>query len=218
MATDETLRRWTPVIARIKARLANRNGSTPPKLEAALDEAATTFDALLQDLAGAETANRNLRSRITDLESQWDDLFQRMPVACVVTDASGTIRRANDRAADLLNTSARHLQRENAPLTYFVHDRQPFFGLLNALPTAGEVQGTLLMRPRERALMLIDVCAVPHPVDGEPLWLWFLVPGSAQRNESRKVMTADVSYRQHASDGAVASTSKDLNGTSPSWD
>jgi len=192
MTTDETLRRWTPVIARIKARLANRNGSTPPKLEAALDEAATTFDVLLQDLAGAETANRNLRSRITSLESQWDDLFQRMPVACVVTDASGTIRRANDRAADLLNTSARHLQRENAPLTYFVHDRQPFFGLLKALPTAGEVRATLLMRPRERALVMIDVRAVPRLADDESLWLWFLVPASATLTESRKVMSVDV--------------------------
>ena len=191
MGTDETLRRWTPVIARIKARLANRNGSTPPKLEAALDEAASTFDVLVQDLAGAETANRNLRSRITRLESDWDDLFQSMPVACVLTDACGTIRRASDRAADLLNTSARHLQRENAPLTYFVHDREPFFALLHALPTAGQVQATLLMRPRERALMMIDVFAVPRASDDESLWLWFLVPGLAQRTERRQMMSAD---------------------------
>lgn len=196
MATDEMLRRWTPVIARIKARLANRNGSTPPKLEAALDEAATTFDALLQDLAGGETANRNLRSRITALASQWDDLFQRVPVACVVTDGSGAIRRANDCAADLLNTSARHLQRENGSLTYFVQDRQRFFALLNTLGTGGEtVRATLLVRPRERAPMIIDMSAVPHLADEESLWLWFLVPGSPQRAESRKVMTAEVPYR-----------------------
>ena len=205
MATDETLRRWTPVIARIKARLANRNGSTPPKLEAALDEAAATFDVLLQDLAGAETANRNLRSRITGLESQWDDLFERMPVACVVTDASGTIRRANDRAADLLNTSARHLQRENAPLTYFVHDRQPFFALLNALATAGEVRATLLMRPRERALISIDAFAVRRVGDDES-WLWFLVPGSPQRTESRKVMSGDMRGIQGDRVGAESSS------------
>ena len=192
MTIDETLRRWTPIIARIKTRLAVKSASTPAKLEAALDEAVATFDVLLQDLAGAETANRNLRSRMTRLETEWDDLFQRMPVACVVTDPSGTIRRANDRAADLLNTSARHLQRENAPLTYFVHDRQTFFALLNALPAAGEVQATLLMRPRERALVMIDVRAVPRLADDESLWLWFLVPASAQRTESRKVMSAGV--------------------------
>jgi PAS domain-containing protein len=204
MTTDETLRRWTPVIARIKARLANRNGSTPPKLEAALDEAATTFDVLLQDLAGAETANRNLRSRITSLESQWDDLFQRMPVACVVTDASGAIRRANDRAADLLNTSARHLQRENGSLTYFVQDRQRFFALLKTLGTGGETFATLPVRPRERAPMIIDMSAVPHLADEELLWLWFLVPGSPQR-ESRKALSADV--RERRGDGLVAEAS-----------
>ncbi len=110
-----------------------------------------------------------------------------MPVACVLTDASGTIRRANDRAAALLNTSARHLQRENAPLTYFVHDRQPFFAMLSALATAGEVQATLLMRRRERALMMIDAFAVPRLVDdeSEALWLWFLVPNSAHGTEKR---------------------------------
>jgi PAS domain-containing protein len=205
MATDEALRRWTPIVARIKTRLAVRNSSTPPKLEAALDEAAATFDELLQELAGAETANRNLRSSVTRLENEWDDLFQSMPVACVLTDASGTIRRANDRAADLLNTSARHLQRENAPLTYFVHDRQPFFALLKALPTAGEVQATLLIRPRERALVMIDVRAVARPADDESLWLWFLVPASAQPTESRKVMSADV--RGIGGDGLVAESS-----------
>ena len=187
MAIDETLRRWAPIVARIKTRLAAGNGSTPPKLKAAIDEAAATYDELLQDLAGAETANRNLRSRLTRLESQWDHLFQRMPIACVVTDAAGTICRANERAADLLNTSARHLQRENAPLTYFVHDRQPFFAMLSALATAGEVQATLLMRPRERALMMIDAFAVPRLVDdeSEALWLWFLVPNSAHGTEKR---------------------------------
>jgi PAS domain-containing protein len=202
---DETLRRWTPIIARIKTRLALRSPSTPPRLEAALDEAAETYDVLLQDLAGAEAASRNLRSRNTCLEKQWDYLFQRMPVACVVTDGSGTIRRANDRAADLLNTSVRHLQRENAPLTYFVHNRQPFFAMLNALATAGEVQATLLMRPRERALMTIDVLAVPRIDDDETLWLWFLVPGSPQSTESRKVMSAAVGYPRSRANAANAS-------------
>jgi len=193
MAIDETLRRWAPIVARIKTRLAVGHGSTPPKLQAALDEAAATYDVLLQDLAGAATANRNLRSRLTRLESQWDHLFQRMPVACVVTDASGAIRRANERAADLLNTSARHLQRENAPLTYFVHDRQPFFAMLSALATAGEVQASLLMRPRERALIMIDAFAVPRPADdeSESLWLWFLVPCVPQRTEKRQVTSED---------------------------
>lgn len=193
MAIDETLRRWAPIVARIKTRLAAGNGSTPPKLKAALDEAAATYDVLLQDLAGAETANRNLRSRITRLESQWEHLFQRMPVACVVTDASGTIRRANERAASLLNTSVRHLQRENAPLTYFVHDRQPFFAMLSALATAPEVQATLLMRPRERALMIIDAFVVPRLADdeSEALWLWYLVPCLPQRTEERAMTSAD---------------------------
>ena len=204
MPNDETLRRWTLIVARIKARLALGKASTPPKLGAALDEAAATYDVFLQELAEVETANRKLRARITRLESQWDELFQTMPVACVVTDGSGTIRRANNRAADLLNTSARHLQRENAPLTYFVHDRPPFFALLNALATGGEnVRATLLMRPRERALMMIDVSAVPCLTEDESLWLWFLVPGAPQ-HEGRRQEAAIGEARHSVNDGGAS--------------
>jgi PAS domain-containing protein len=196
MTIDETLRRWTPIIDRIKTRLAHRSASMAPRLEAALDEAAATLDILLQDLAGAETANRNLRSRITRLENEWVYLFQRMPVACVVTDASGTIVRANQRAADLLNMSVRHLQNENRPLTYFVQDREPFFALLTSLASAGENARTALrLRPRERAPVMVDMFAVPHMADDGSLWLWFIAPSSPQCTEIRNVTAASVSYR-----------------------
>ena len=59
--------------------------------------------------------------------------------------------------------------------------------MLSALATAGEVQATLLMRPRERALMMIDAFAIPRLADdeSEALWLWFLVPNVAQGTEKR---------------------------------
>jgi len=189
---DAALRRWTRTIDRLKARLTLRSASASPKLEAALDEAVTTYDLLLQDLAGAEIANRHLRSEVASMERQLDDFFQKMPVACVVTDASGTIRRVNARAASLLNTSARHLERESGPLVYYVQERQPFFALLNVLATGGEnVGAALLIRPRERAPMQVDTSVVPHNVDGESLLLWFLNPGSVPCGDSRTTTSAD---------------------------
>jgi len=76
--------------------------------------------------------------------------------------------------------------------------------LLKTLGTGGETFATLPVRPRERAPMIIDMSAVPHLADEELLWLWFLVPGSPQR-ESRKALSADV--RERRGDGLVAEAS-----------
>lgn len=177
MGMSDASVRWKPIIDRVKTRLALKGGSTPRKLDAALDEAVATYDSLLQDIAGLELENRAQRSRIGAIVGDWDYLFRKMPIACVMTDASGTILRGNDRAAALLNTSARHLERENVPLTYFAQDREAFFGLLKAAATGSEsVRGTLPIRPRERARLMTDVFAVPRSADDVTLWLWFLVP------------------------------------------
>lgn len=174
---NEPTLRWKPIVDRVKTRLALKSGSMPRKLDAALDEAVATYDSLLQDMAALEMENRTHRSRIRALESDWNYLFGNMPVACVLTDRSGAIFRSNERAAALLNISARHLERENTPLLYFTQDRQQFFELLNAVSTDHyPVRGTLRVRPRERAHFTIEVVAVPRCADDPTLWLWFLIP------------------------------------------
>ena len=177
MGMSDVSLRWKPIVDRVKVRLVSKNGSMPRKIDAALDEAVATFDSLLQDIADLELENRNHRSRIRAVEGDWDYLFRTIPIACVMTDTSGTILRGNDRAALLLNTSARHLERENPPLTYFAHDRETFFELLKATGAGREsVRGTLPIRPRERARLMVDVFAVPRSGDDVTVWLWFLAP------------------------------------------
>lgn len=177
MGMSDVSLRWKPIVDRVKARLASKNGSMPRKLDAALDEAVATFDSLLQDIAGLELENRTQRSRIRAVEGDWDYLFRTVPIACVMTDTSGTILRGNDRAAVLLNTSARHLEKETTPLTYFAQDREAFFTILKTMATSREsVQGTLPLRPRERAPLPVDVSVVPRSADDDTFWLWFLVP------------------------------------------
>lgn len=127
-----------------------------------------------------ELQNHALRSRITQLERDWDYLFRTMAIACVMTDTSGKILRGNDRAAALLNTSIRHLEKENVPLMYFAQDRDTFFGLLKAVSAAAceDARATLLIRPRERAPIRADVVAVPRTADDVTVWMWFLLPSA----------------------------------------
>lgn len=179
MATSDASLRWKPIIDRVKTRLALKDPSMPRKLNSALDEAVATYDSLLQDMARLETENRAHRSRIRTLQDDWDCLFGRMPVACVMTDRSGVILRGNERAAALVNMSARHLERENKPLIYFTQDREGFLELLKALWTGHDhVRGTLRVRPRERAPLMIDIVAVPRCADDPTLWFWFLTPSA----------------------------------------
>lgn len=179
MNVSSVSRLWAPVISRLKTQLTLKSGCVPPKLEAAIHEAVDMYDEVLDHLARLEAENRALRARTTQLVNNWDRLFRTMPTACVMTDTRGKILAGNDPAAALLNTSVRHLERENVPLMYFAQDRQTFFGLLEAVTSSGEhARATLLIRPRERAPVSVDVVAVPRAADDVTVWLWFLVSRS----------------------------------------
>ena len=179
MSVTETYRRWAPVIARLKTRLAARNGALSPKMEAAVNEAVTTYDSLLQALADAEMENHQLRSRIKAQDAEWDHLFGAIPMACLITDVSGTILGANNRAAELLNMSARHLVQR--PLVYFIQeDRDGFIRMLRDLSLAqGDGKALVRIKPRERAPLKIDLAALPLVADHANRWFWFLEPSSA---------------------------------------
>jgi PAS domain-containing protein len=186
MAVIESWRRWEPTIARIKTRLAIKRGQVPLKMETALEEASTTCDALLQELAATEGEVRELRGRIRAHENEWEYLFQIMPAACLTTDRAGTVVSANDRAARLLNLSARYLV--DRPLTYFMENRDAFLQFVGELGAAPEARLTASIRPRERAPLNIDVVVVPQKPDDADLWLWFLTPTTAEvpRKSSEK--------------------------------
>jgi PAS domain-containing protein len=184
MAVSESWRRWEPVIARIKMRLACKPGQVPPKIQDALEEASATFDTLLQELAATEGDVSELRSRIRTHENEWEYLFRIMPVACLITDRAGTVVRANDRAAQLLNLSARHLA--DRPLTYFMEDRDAFLRFLGQLAVAApEARLTVSVRPRERAPLDMDIVVVPQNSDSTDSWLWFLLPTTVEAPRGR---------------------------------
>ena len=157
----------------------------PQRVEAVLDEAIGTCDSLLQDLDAAEAKCRALHALTTAQEIEWNHLFRVLPAACLLTDASGTVVTANERAAQLLNISTRHLT--DRVLTYFMEDRDAFLTFLGKLSgEAGELRLTACVRPRERAPVQLDLLVIPQRPGDTSLWLWFLIAADAEQPSTGK--------------------------------
>jgi PAS domain-containing protein len=178
MPLIDAARRWAPVVERLKMRLARKMALIPPNLDEAVDEALSTCESLLRDLAASQMENADLSRRLKDLIHEWAYLFEQMPIACVATDRHGTVIQSNPAAAELINMSARHL--ENRLLAHFIQDREAFSETLKQFDAnIGHVGASFVIRPRERAPLMIDAIAVPRTPADPSVWLWFLIPHHA---------------------------------------
>lgn len=131
---------------------------------------------LLRDLDACQLACERLNSRLNAQASEWQSLFDKIPVASVTTDPHGMILNANRSAALLLNLSVKHLT--NRLLLHFAEDRDAFTGTLQAVRVERiQLRTSLVLRPRERAPLETQVIVIPEVQAGiGTLWLWFLLP------------------------------------------
>jgi PAS domain-containing protein len=171
-------RRWIKDIGELRGRAARikRHSVSDSGLEDLLTDALSTCESLLFELAGARLELDRFVSSSKDDAADWNHLFDRMPVACVATDANGVITNANRSAALLLNLSAKHLGYR--VLMHFFDRRDSFsqvFQSLNVEPPP--VRASLGLRPRERAVVWTDVIVIPRTPGDLTMWLWFLIPG-----------------------------------------
>lgn len=140
-----------------------------------LRDALAVCDRLLLELSAAHADHRGLAERVSHADADWNHLFERVPSPCVCTDVNGFILRANPAAGALLSISPRHL--DARLLTHFAEDRDQFIRALRTAAWEGvEVQGTLTIRPRDRAPVAVDMRALRRtPADHKTI-LWFLQP------------------------------------------
>ena len=173
---------------------------------------------MVRKLAGAQLADAELRAEVRAAEEAWDHLFQVMPSACVLTDSSGLILRANHAASRLLNVSAAHL--EGRELLLFSQDRQTFLELLRGIDQkrTGEMRAELMLRPRERKPLVTQLHLVTAP-NREGAWFWIVTPGT-------DAPTMDIggpgwdeltSVREAPANSASRLSSPSANGSSPSF-
>jgi PAS domain-containing protein len=177
---DGTTRRWTNVLSDLQTRsrkLKNNGAAMAPAVMDLLDDALTFCVTLLQELAGAQLQHKRMQADVRRADMNLNYLFDRLPMAALVTDTSGTIVNANRAAALLLNTSAKHLT--GKLLLHFFDTREKFAATLDAV-TAGDlrVEETMTVRPKERAAREMTIIVVPESSEQTGHFLWFLTPGS----------------------------------------
>ena len=172
--TIDPVPRWTRAFGRLRAEAMKlRRGSAQPPPEDVTEQALAMCDSLLQELAGAGLECERLRAAVGSETATWEQLFDIMPVACLLTDGLGSILNANRSAGVFLNVSAKHLK--DRQLLMFFTDRDGFNVLLQRLcPGTGEHRATLLVRPKERKTKETDILVVPLSNGQSGLWLWFL--------------------------------------------
>jgi PAS domain S-box-containing protein len=172
-AFDDRIASWTRQLSTLRRDSAKRARGMAP--EDAAERALSMCDALLRDLAGAGLECEQAREARRLAEAAWDELFQRLPVPAVLTDAGGRILAANRAAARLLNVSARHLGARE--LMMFAEDRDGFAALIYGMSAhqRDERHRTMTFRPRERRPLSLDV-VVTSLSDATERRVWFLTP------------------------------------------
>ena len=180
--TDDSVRRRMKQVADLRAR-ARRGGAKRDTDSGTLDAAFGACDDLVRDLAGSRLECDRLREAVNVEQAAWEQLFDAVPVAGVLTDASGTVRHVNTAAAALLNVSAQHLL--GRELIVFSVDRESFLGVLLRLARgADHVRTTMMLRPRECRGLLVDAVITPASSGDPASWVWFLMP-SPERSEEK---------------------------------
>jgi len=164
---------------RSRAAKARRASSLPDALEL-IEQSLNLCDAVVRELAGDGLKFDDYRLKLDARTALWSHLFDEMPVPCVETDASGIILGANRAAAQLLNTSIKHLSARL--LMHFAEDRDRFGHLLRELPAISPGPHCVLtLRPRERAPVSVEVTVIARSSDDVSSWLWFLTPAESLR-------------------------------------
>jgi PAS domain-containing protein len=94
---------------------------------------------------------------------------ERMPMACLLTDAGGSIGDANHAAAELLNVAAGHLI--GKAMLLFLPERDRYFHAIDAAKEHGAIWLPLKLKPRERKPRPVTVAVFALPKQRQYAWL-----------------------------------------------
>jgi two-component sensor histidine kinase/PAS domain-containing protein len=156
---------YTPDIDQLAALLLRWQGvaPTPPSLTEAVEELSTTMeelDAMNEDLTSSQQA-------AIESQQRYQELFEGVPEAYLVTNVHGLIQEANRPAAHLFNINRAHLT--GLPLAVFVASemRTAFRAQLAWLQNGAEVRDWMIrVQPRHQPPVSV-VCHVAPALDTE---------------------------------------------------
>lgn len=143
----------------------------------------TEVPELLEDFRRVELECERLRADAVASDRRRRDLFDQIPLACVLTDPYGVIQEANRDAALLLRCRVRGLS--GTPLLLFVADRDAFSARLEQIARGvSRVEADVQLQPRDHPL--VECHLIGRRADGidRALWRWFLVPYRTMAREA----------------------------------
>lgn len=158
----------------MRARSRNVPDTSDTQAAAVISDALETCETLLQDLAGAQLQVERTQAELRAEMGAHQDLLRRMPIACVTTDADGTIVEANESAAMLLKVSIRRLN--GRQFADFIQDHDAFVKVSRCALVETAVTAALVVRPRDSAPREVEVTILPARQQSPSEWLWFLTP------------------------------------------
>ncbi len=165
-------------------------GAGKQDLAEELDAARETLCVLEEDLAEKAEEVMRLRLELEAKQRRYEALFRLAPDAYLVTDMHGTIRDANEAAADLLNLASELVR--GKPLAVFVvmGDRDKYRSTLNGLKNGiSRRDWDLRLQPRKSEERCASIAAAVMP-DGSgrsEAILWQIRDVTDQRRLERKL-------------------------------
>jgi PAS domain-containing protein len=185
---DDPCRQWKRELAFLKSKAVKagleKSATTP--LSGVLRDAIAACDAMLRDLETTHAEHARLSKSLSEADSEWGALFERLPCPCVCTDVTGLILKANAAAASLLAVTSRHL--DTRLLTHFAEDREQFSrALRRAVWDRVEVHERMSIRPRDRAPVQVNAVVMAKSPDDNNTILWFLQPAGEAAANARNV-------------------------------
>lgn len=188
---------WARRVAALRAQLAKGRCGAPSTDLA--EDALFMCETVIRELAGTQLTNDRLRADLRTAEAAWDHLFEMMPTACLLTDSTSAILKANRAAGLLLNVSATHLSGRD--LVVFSQDREAFRVLLDELVRNGgsALRARLMLRPRERRPTLVQLHVVPA-TGRDGAWVWNVTRASVETPASLGMAASADHELAHLSD------------------
>jgi PAS domain S-box-containing protein len=163
---------------------------TPPSVAEAIEELAATVEelhAINEDLTQSQQA-------ALETQQRYQELFEGVPEAYLVTDLQGVIQEANRRAAYLLNIDRSQLV--GLPLAVFIaQDMRPcFWSQLAWLRQGAEVRDWVIrVQPRHQpAVAAVCQAALARDAQGAPIGVRWLLHNLTAQHQAQEALAQRV--------------------------
>ena len=164
-----------------------RGNKTAPQLsKSALRELGDVLEEL-------RVATEHLQLAADDLASarreatvgieNYRELYEGLPMPCVLTNEQGSVDEANERASKLLNVASAYLT--GKPLLLYLPQRDLYFRLLDEVNNVGIARARAMLRPRDRKPFEVNVSVTALKRQLRWCWVfWDLDHGQEAREPS----------------------------------